>query len=334
MYIRNRGKNKFQGEFYDDSGEKRAITVRATSKARAKKLIEQERERRHNQSLLDQVEKVMIANAFEMWKQQDMPQSMKHHATHAYHFCGDHPIENIVDVAADYKNYMEIDGFSPCTINRRLSCVKRVARLSHTRWKRKDGTKFLPLPLHQDIEKVSEEGTERHTYLTASNVEDLLYSLKKESSKVFYLAFAYTGLRPWSQLLTLTSGKIENGSIRIDARAKNKATKARLIPISQELESSLLEHLPWQTTYSQLRNDFEQARLMCGHPEWRPYDLRHTFASWLVSDPSVPLTVVRDLLGHSSLAVTSRYSHLRDDALRDATDRLPRVNIGKSIGKN
>ena len=58
----------------------------------------------------------------------------------------------------------------------------------------------------------------------------------------------------------------------------------------------------------------------------RIHDLRHTFASWLASNPEIPMTVVRDLLGHSSLATTNKYSHLREDALKNAIDKLP--NLG------
>jgi integrase len=40
----------------------------------------------------------------------------------------------------------------------------------------------------------------------------------------------------------------------------------------------------------------------------RPHDLRHTSASWLL-DNGAKLVEVRDRLGHSSIAVTSRYLH-------------------------
>lgn len=39
------------------------------------------------------------------------------------------------------------------------------------------------------------------------------------------------------------------------------------------------------------------------------YDLRHTYASWLVQG-SVPIYTVRDLLGHRDVTTTQRYAHL------------------------
>ena len=39
------------------------------------------------------------------------------------------------------------------------------------------------------------------------------------------------------------------------------------------------------------------------------YDLRHSYASWLVQG-SVPIYTVRDLLGHADVSTTQRYAHL------------------------
>lgn len=58
-----------------------------------------------------------------------------------------------------------------------------------------------------------------------------------------------------------------------------------------------------------------------GH--FRPHDLRHTYASWLVQD-SIPLGAVSDLLGHSSITVTERYARFGDkswDAVRATLDK-------------
>ena len=49
--------------------------------------------------------------------------------------------------------------------------------------------------------------------------------------------------------------------------------------------------------------------------------LRHTFASWLVQN-GVDLYTVKELLGHSTLAMTERYSHLAKDTLKNAVKKL------------
>ena len=49
------------------------------------------------------------------------------------------------------------------------------------------------------------------------------------------------------------------------------------------------------------------------------HSLRHTCASWLVMQ-GVPLRVVQEILGHSSISVTQRYAHLAPGAMRDAME--------------
>jgi integrase len=61
---------------------------------------------------------------------------------------------------------------------------------------------------------------------------------------------------------------------------------------------------------SNFRNHWKRACAAAGVPALRVHDARHSHASWLASDPQTPLANVRDRLGHSSLAVTSRYVHV------------------------
>lgn len=51
------------------------------------------------------------------------------------------------------------------------------------------------------------------------------------------------------------------------------------------------------------------------------HTLRHTFASWLV-EQGVDLYSVKELMGHGTLAMTERYSHLSPDKLRRAVKTL------------
>lgn len=73
---------------------------------------------------------------------------------------------------------------------------------------------------------------------------------------------------------------------------------------------------------SPIKTAFRGACRRAGIDGLRVHDLRHTFASWLVMS-GAPLRTVAELLGHRSLAMVHRYSHLSPDHLRDAVDRLP-----------
>lgn len=59
-------------------------------------------------------------------------------------------------------------------------------------------------------------------------------------------------------------------------------------------------------------------------PTVRIHDLRHSYASHLVSN-GVSLQIVGKLLGHTQASTTMRYAHLQDETLRDATNRFGEI---------
>ncbi|MGO9578853.1 MAG: tyrosine-type recombinase/integrase [Desulfobaccales bacterium] len=67
--------------------------------------------------------------------------------------------------------------------------------------------------------------------------------------------------------------------------------------------------------------------------DFRPlHGLRHTYASMLASSGQVDLYTLQKLLTHKSPAMTQRYAHLRDEALRKASDLAGDIIEGLANG--
>lgn len=69
------------------------------------------------------------------------------------------------------------------------------------------------------------------------------------------------------------------------------------------------------------RHWFEKAVINAKLKNFHWHDLRHTFASRLAM-AGVGIRGIQEALGHKSIAMTVRYSHLSPDFLQDAVDRL------------
>ena len=66
-------------------------------------------------------------------------------------------------------------------------------------------------------------------------------------------------------------------------------------------------------------------------PTYRVHDLRHSYASFLISN-GVPLQVVGSLLGHTQASTTQRYAHAHDDARRAATNKIADILPFTKVG--
>jgi site-specific recombinase XerD len=131
-----------------------------------------------------------------------------------------------------------------------------------------------------------------------------------------------TGAR-WSECEKLTIDKLQNGGFYF-TNTKNR--KSRFVPVSQDLYQQIqtrLTQAPFKSCYSAFRSAYNRTGLeskgQCAHI------LRHTFASHFVMSGG-NLTALRQILGHSSLAVTMKYAHLAPDYLNQAVQFNPLEN--------
>jgi len=76
--------------------------------------------------------------------------------------------------------------------------------------------------------------------------------------------------------------------------------------------------------YRSFRSAFERAVRKAGIVDFTFHDLRHTFASRLIMC-GVDLPTVKELLGHRTIAMTLRYTHLSSDHKQRAVSMLEQV---------
>ena len=130
-----------------------------------------------------------------------------------------------------------------------------------------------------------------------------------------------------------------------DTIGTTKTDRRREIPLSQDAIAALRahKHLKGELIFSQPDGSLLREE-MTRHPIWRAckkaglrrigwHVLRHTFASHLVM-LGQPLKAVQELLGHTTMEMTMRYSHLSPDVRRNAVNALDANNrVVRTIGR-
>jgi integrase len=149
------------------------------------------------------------------------------------------------------------------------------------------------------------------------------YLTREEMARL--LAVAHPRLRPILACALMTG--MRRGEIlglrweNVDARAEalhileSKSGRPRVVPMLPQLKSVLESIGPrasgrvFQIPVISVRRYFAQALRAAGVEKFRFHDLRHTFASHFAMTTG-NLTVLQNILGHSTPAMTMRYAHL------------------------
>jgi integrase len=176
----------------------------------------------------------------------------------------------------------------------------------------------------------------RIRFLTLEEADLLLANLMARSQQLHDMALLslHCGLRA-GEIFDLTWGCVNfsNGSIIL---MNTKSGKNRTAYMTHEVRDMLSAKSPGKPTdlvfydrggdkIKEVSNAFNRAIDELGlnvgieDPRLKVYfhTLRHTFASWLVQN-GVDLYTVKELMGHSTLAMTERYSHLKKENLTNA----------------
>lgn len=217
-------------------------------------------------------------------------------------------------------------GILPGTINRELSVISAAINHAARRW----GVPVVNPVRYQWLKPEPP----RLRYLTKPEALRLIAhaeGLRLDLADFIRLAL-HTGCRK-NELLTLRWSDVHTEKRFILLRPEQtKSNRRRAIPLNktalQALES-LKAGNKTEWVFARKNGErvkaldwlFRKAVKLAGIEDFRIHDLRHTFASWLVSE-GVELVKVRDLLGHTSIKMTERYAHLMPDRLHDAVQVL------------
>ena len=212
---------------------------------------------------------------------------------------------------------------SPATIRATLTVLKRICNYGS-----KNGY-CPPLSFKITMPKVSNNVIED---LNEEQLKRLLAAIEADTNadaRGIMLMALYTGMRrgelfklKWQDL------DFDRGFIRI---VGPKGGQDQTIPLNQSARKVLEGH-PRTSEYvfpgedGGQRVTIQKALRRIGKaaglpPGFRPlHGLRHAFASRLASSGQVDMYTLQKLLTHKSPVMTQRYAHLRDDALRKASE--------------
>jgi integrase len=179
--------------------------------------------------------------------------------------------------------------------------------------------------------KLERESEGRLRWLTPEEATRLLDACResRNADLADLVEFAlFTGMRR-GEVLGLTWERVDRatGVVRLDSTS-TKSGRRREVPLNGRADAVLARRgsksagLVFGTRrWDHFRTAWDLAVGRAKLIDFHFHDLRHTFASWAVQRGAT-LQEVKDLLGHSSLAMTLRYGHLAPEHLRTAVARL------------
>jgi integrase len=178
----------------------------------------------------------------------------------------------------------------------------------------------------------------RERFLTPAELERLTAALDGYSNQSVADAFRFmllTGAR-CGEVISATWDQINfDANTWKKPRTSTKQKRDHTIPLSQPARQLLLRVRKMQTGDDRIfpgvrrvQYAWEHIRAAADLRSVRIHDLRHNFAS-VLANSGHGLPVISKLLGHASIAVTSRYSHLYEDTLAKAADTAGAILVGK-----
>lgn len=176
-------------------------------------------------------------------------------------------------------------------------------------------------------------------FLSVDEMERLLSTLSDEGplrtrDKAILETFYSSGLRI-GEVVALDLGDINFAEHLI--RVKGKGRKERIVPIGARAVEAIRGYLKISSgvrsaaplflnryggrlTTRSVHRIVERYKMLGGFWDITPHSIRHSFATHIL-DGGADLRSVQEMLGHTSLSTTQRYTHLSMDKLMEVYDK-------------
>lgn len=224
----------------------------------------------------------------------------------------------------EYKSKRLEDGLKNSSVNRELSCLKKIFNLAV------DWGYMNDSPMCK-VKSLSEKGSMRERILAEDEEVRLLEAAALHLKPIIMVAL-YTGFRKGAVLsLRWQYVDFDKGEIRT---TQSKTGAGRVVPMNSTVMSMLyaLKSQNGQSEYVftnpetgkpfvDIKNAFIGACERAGIKELHFHDLRHTFGSRLVRN-GANINLVKELMGHASIVTTQRYLHSQADEKKQAVEAL------------
>ncbi len=234
------------------------------------------------------------------------------------------------------------EGYAAGSINRYLASFRAVLNRAHSDWNALQVVpRFRMLPVNNQRDRYLTEH-EEHRILNVSppHLRNLIIFLVDTGARLSE-ALDVT----WSDLdldsdhrSSVTLLRTKNGlPRRIPLTTRSHTLLLRLRAERMDLDQPVVFlylargasiGVPFRSPFESWKTALRNAGV---DPTTRIHDLRHTFASRLVSK-GVPIFDVSKLLGHKSITMTMRYAHLAPEAFETAIAKLESTNLTDAGG--
>lgn len=215
------------------------------------------------------------------------------------------------------RDRLEVRKLSPSSVRRELTTLQAI--LNHA----------VDMELTDHVVRVRKPrgDVERTVWLDMDQVNRFIAVCDLEF-KAFATALFLTGMR-LSEAINARWEDVRGGSLQVWSK-KGGVRKVRSIPLHERLTDMIgTQGSGWllkrpcgsQWTKRMVYRFWNRARREFGMPELTPHAARHSFASNLII-AGVDSRTVAELLGHSSMDMMKRYTHLNTKHLSEAVDML------------